>query len=227
MEDEKISVTYDTLLEMLRNEKSREEIQKINTNFYLDAIHYLNEKQQMLKNTEHKTDLFFATEKTKLSIQAGNIVRTLKELYDRRERKIIDMAINKSRTGSSIIDTANLLHEEKILFDKLTSVLMSFRNGVINNVLSGNSPQIIEAKDTESKPVESSGVDKKEDSESSSEAKEDGKKTKFIRFKVPVPKFVGKDLEVYGPFEEEDMASLPTDVANVLINKDRAEEMDQ
>ena len=34
---------------------------------------------------------------------------------------------------------------------------------------------------------------------------------------------MGKDLQVYGPFEEEDIARLPEEAAQVLIDKERAE----
>ena len=40
-----------------------------------------------------------------------------------------------------------------------------------------------------------------------------------------MPKFVGRDLEVYGPFEEEDIANLPGEIADILILKNRAEEI--
>ena len=48
---------------------------------------------------------------------------------------------------------------------------------------------------------------------------------KSIRFIKPVPKFLGTELEIYGPFEENDIASLPSRIAKVLIKKERAEEM--
>ncbi len=47
----------------------------------------------------------------------------------------------------------------------------------------------------------------------------------MVRFISAVPKFVGPELEVYGPFEPEDMASLPKKMANILVKKGRAEFM--
>jgi hypothetical protein len=49
--------------------------------------------------------------------------------------------------------------------------------------------------------------------------------TKLVRFLHAVPKFVGKELEEYGPFAEEDIANLPSEIADVLINKERVEEI--
>ena len=47
----------------------------------------------------------------------------------------------------------------------------------------------------------------------------------LVRFIHAVPKFVGSDLAIYGPFDENDVASLPKDVSEILINKKRAEEV--
>ena len=40
-----------------------------------------------------------------------------------------------------------------------------------------------------------------------------------------MPKFVGPELEEYGPFEEEDIANLPAEIADVLISKAKADEI--
>ena len=48
---------------------------------------------------------------------------------------------------------------------------------------------------------------------------------KSVRFIKSVPKFLGPELEIYGPFEENDIASLPSKIAKILVKKDRAEEM--
>ena len=49
------------------------------------------------------------------------------------------------------------------------------------------------------------------------------KETKRIKFTHYVPKFLGREMEVYGPFEPEDIATIPTELANILIEKGRAE----
>ncbi|HEX2556837.1 MAG TPA: hypothetical protein VHK86_00815, partial [Nitrososphaera sp.] len=47
-----------------------------------------------------------------------------------------------------------------------------------------------------------------------------------VRFIAPVPKFVGKDLRVFGPYEQGEQAELPDDIAQILIRKGRAQELD-
>ena len=50
-------------------------------------------------------------------------------------------------------------------------------------------------------------------------------KTKKIKFLDTVSKFVGRELEVYGPFESGDTEKLPLELADILIDKGRAEEV--
>ena len=109
--------------------------------------------------------------------------------------------------------SSTLLGEEKQLFDSIVELFDKFRYGIVANVLELKSPYVNQAaaepaaEQTEAKPVE------------------EKKETKRVRFLHPVPKFIGQELESYGPFEEEDMATLPSEIADVLISKERAEEI--
>ncbi len=210
-----MNVNYETIFELLRIEKNRDDLQELPETFFDDVLAYSREKQQILDESKIKQDLFSATERDKVSTEMANIRRILKEIYERREKKIIHMAMNKSRTRSNIIDTSKLMKEEKLLFDRIVSTLDKFRDGILLNVLDFRQPFIEENTEASS----SISTEKPE--------KQAEKSTKLVRFLHPVPKFVGKELEVYGPFEEEDMATLPLDIADVLISKGRAEEMNE
>jgi DNA replication initiation complex subunit (GINS family) len=209
-----INITYETLFELLRREKNRDDLQELQPTYFKEVIEYLGEKQRVFEESSHKEDLFSATEREKTLAQLGNIKKIVRELYERREKKIINLALNKSRTGSSIIDTSKLLNEENKFFNTFVAMLNNYREGILANVLNLKEPLI-----DEPKPAE---PEKKEDGKKEGE---ECKPTKMVRFVNPVPKFVGKELEVYGPFEEDDMASLPTDIAELLISKGRAEEI--
>lgn len=201
-----VNITYETLFELLRREKDRESLQKLQDSFFNDVLEYLKEKQVILDRSGE--GLFDSDEKESTREQLKNIMGILKKLYERREKKIMSMAVNKSITQSNIIDTGALLKEEKAMFQSLVATLNTYRAGVLNNVLSMKN---VEVKDMCEEKKE---VEKKEE-----------KDTRFVRFLHAVPKFVGTDLQVYGPFEEEDMANLPSKIAEVLIEKKRAEEI--
>ena len=215
-----ITISYETIFELLRIEKNKDDLQGLPEAFFEDVLAYSREKQQIIDESRAKQDLFSVTERDKVSTEMANIRRILKELYERREKKIFNMALNMSRTRSNIIDTSKLMKEEQMLFDSLVSTLDSFRQGILANVLDFKQPYIQQK--TEAPAASSQSTENKESSvpETPSE-----KTTKLVRFVHPVPKFLGKELEIYGPFEEEDMATLPSQIAEVLIGKGRAEEM--
>ena len=194
---DKVSVTYDSIFEMLMREKGRDELQKLNPDFFNDLVRYMAEKKKAADT--QSTDTFSLEEKGRASRQLYNVSQMLTELYERREKKILNMALIKSRTGADIIDTAPLLGEEKMLFDAAVAQLDYYRNRILHRILNAESSQA-----------------------GQKEVKAD---TKVVRFLHPVPKFVGKELEIYGPYVEEDIAGLPAEIADVLIEKGRAEEM--
>ena len=47
----------------------------------------------------------------------------------------------------------------------------------------------------------------------------------LVKFLHPVPKFVGTDTKVYGPFNPSDTIELPIETANLLIKKQKAEKI--
>lgn len=215
-ESQAINITYETLFDILRAEKEKNELQKLEPNFFQHVVDYLKEKLSILEGREGQSELFSAEEKRKTRIQLENIQKILKELYERREKKIINLALDKSKTKSSLIDTSALLKEEYSLFNLLLFMLDSYRENVLMNVLAAKIPVIDkkEEKKEELKPAKAE-----------TEAAETND-TILVRFVHAVPKFVGKELEEYGPFEEEDVASLPADIAKILVGKGRAEKID-
>jgi DNA replication initiation complex subunit (GINS family) len=211
-----MNINYETIFELLRIEKNRDDLQELPETFFDDVLAYSREKQQILDESKAKGDIFSVTEKDKVATEMMNIRRILKELYERREKKIIHMAINKSRTRSNIIDTSKLMKEERMIFDSIVLTLDKFREGILGNVLDFRQPFIEnEKEEAPAAPDKIAPVSAVE------------KPTKLVRFIHPVPKFLGKELEVYGPFEEEDMATLPSEIAEVLISKGRAEEISE
>ncbi len=207
-----ITINYETIYEILRREKGRDEIQKLEPEFFANLVEYLQNKISLLEDSKNKMDLFSSAEHAELRTQMENINRMIKELYERREKKVIMLALNKSRTGSDIIDSSNLLVEEKLFFDEIILSMDRYRKGILVKVTNGKFPDIA----SQCPP---------EQTNSSVDLPTEQNGTKLVRFLKPVPKFVGKELEVYGPFQEDDMANLPSEIANVLISKERVEEM--
>ena len=197
-----VVITYETLYELLRREKSRADIQKLDKEFFNDVIKYIKDKTEILESQKSKENVFAAKEIERTTKQMESISRILKELYEKRETKLIELALLNSR-DNGVVDISLLLPEEVRFYESLKDQLNMYRKGILFNVISGKMPTLEEPKTIKS----------------------DFQNRMLVRFKNPVPKFIGSNGFVYGPFEEEDIANLPEDVANLLIKNERAEEI--
>ena len=200
-------VTYENLYEILREEKQKKELQAIDKNFYKNMVKYLKEKQKMIDAQQGKDSLFSAEIK-RTQKQVENVRKMLRELYERREYKIMQLAMFSSRSGLKE-DTSNMLAEERKLFAGLLEESSRYRKGILDNMLLLQLPK----------------VDDEEKTKELKRAEHQEKENKLVRFIHPVPKFVGMDMNVYGPFEAEDISLLPKNIAEVLTRKSRAEEI--
>lgn len=205
-----VNITYETLFDLLRVEKSREEIQELSVTFYRDVIAYLQQKEELLKKKEHESDIRAVDELRKLRVQLENIHKLVRDLYERRERKIIDTALNKSRTQSTAITSKHLLPEEILFYEELIKVLDTTRSGVLLRLLQFQEPAL-----HYTSSISTLSVDVKESSSQGI----------LVRFLQPVPCFLGPSLETHGPFLENDVAYLPKDAAQLLVTKQRAERL--
>jgi DNA replication initiation complex subunit (GINS family) len=203
MQAKEINITYETLYEVLKREKDMTDLQKLDANFFADFVSYLNEKKKLLTKED---SLFSYEEKKKVEKQIDNARRIIKDIYERREKKAIGIALIKSRTKSNVVDTSSFLAHEKMLFNEIAKTLDDYRSKIIKNIMDGALPE--------------TGARHHPKAEKQMEPE-----TKLVRFLSAVPKFVGKELEEYGPFEEEDIANLPSEIADLLIGKERAEEI--
>lgn len=210
-----VVLTYETLYEILRKEKNHDELQKIDSNFFTDALNYLREKQQAYDDTLAKNDIFSQSEREKLHIQIANIKKILRDLYDLRERKIINMAINSSRIKTHILDSQHLLPPEQSLFQSIHTVLLQHRQGIVN--------RIIEARDVELMPVVLPPPELH--APETVESPANTSTTKHVKFLDTIEQFVGEELEMYGPYAANDEAELPRELADVLIRQGKASEL--
>lgn len=221
-EDSKeIKITYETLYELLRREKSKDELQKLDESFFRDVLDYLKEKARIVQEAAGKFDMFSVEERENTQNQLNNVRRILKELYERREKKITEMALNKSKTNSNIIDTANLLAKEQELYNETVRTLDSFRKNILLTLLELKPPEIAQQPPPE--PVPEPPIPEPEPGPPEPLPKPEPASDKIkVKFLQKVEQFVGKELELYGPFEPETVAELPKEIADILVNKGSA-----
>ena len=214
---DEIRVTLETLYDILRNEKKREDLQELEETFFIDVVGYLKEKKALMDEKEDDSNIFASGEKEKIEYELRSIKRILKEIYEKREKKIIDIALNKSKTGSDIIDTSAMLREEKFFYEKVLSVLDIQRKGVLLQLFNGNLPDITGTR-TEIKPSLPTPI--KQEKQVTSET--DLTKVRFVN---AMPSFVWKDMKTYGPFDVGEETEIFPEVADLLVRKGRAEKL--
>ncbi|QQG39109.1 MAG: hypothetical protein HYS32_01480 [Candidatus Woesearchaeota archaeon] len=201
-----ILINYETIYESLRREKFRKELQLLDKDFIKNVVKYLKEKEEIIISQKQKGGTF-SKEVEKTENELLNTKKMIKELYEKRESKIMNLALISSRGSQSAEDIKVMLEEEKSLYESLIEPLNSHKKKLLDNLLNGfNSSK-------EADKPEDIKIDEKE-----------GKKS-LIRFLQPIPKFVAEDLNIYGPFDEEDIGFIPEKSAEVLITKNKAEEI--
>ncbi|PIY59931.1 hypothetical protein COY95_04430 [Candidatus Woesearchaeota archaeon CG_4_10_14_0_8_um_filter_47_5] len=210
-----VNITYETLFEFLRREKGRAEIQELEDTFYEDVVSYIKDKETIVA-TSQTTE-----ERTRNQIQLDNTKKIFADLYAKRETKIIELALIEVKTHAPI-STAALLAEERHLFQRLVDDLKQVRESVLQRIIAARLPQLYAQSPHPSFSHPSSGTEAEESASFGEPIT-----YVFVRFLTDVPRFLGEDLEVHGPFKEGDMASIPADIARVLIARDHAKEIEK
>ncbi len=224
---ESIRVTLETLYDILRNEKKREDLQKLEDTFFIDVVGYLREKKALLESQERSTDIFAAGEREKLEYELRSIKRILKEIYEKREKKIIDIALNRSRTGSDIIDTSAMLREEREWYQDILQTMDHYRRSILLRLFNGELPKVMTGSLKTPSEEDIATVVKnpaKHNPTITAPEQQEQDRTK-IRFIRPTPCFVWKDMKKYGPYDSGEETEIYPEVADLLVRKGRAEKV--
>lgn len=221
-----VKITYETLFDLLRREKNRSELQPLDQTFYVDVISYLREKTASLEGKDSSSPLFSHAEKEKIKIQLKNVKKIIVELYELREKKILALAMTQVRTGSKLIDKSSMLLYEHRLFDDAVNLLSSYKENVQLRVLEMVLPEISDSAQTSNRQY--SSAENKTDEETpvkeslSEDRNEEPNPNSKVIFSTDLPKFVGTDKKIYGPYKKGDSDRLPTAIAELLVKKGRA-----
>ncbi len=200
MEENSI-ITYDKIYDLLRLEKYKKELQKLDMDFSIKVANYLKEKEAILENQKGKESVFAENSIAKTKRQIENARAILNEFHERREAKIVQTALFNSRTGQKLQEAGNLLEEEYKFYIELVTLFSIYKEGTLNKTIRGELPSFERPKLSEEK------------------------NEKHLKFLAPVPEFLGEDMKTYGPYGANDEAVLPVKVSKVLIKNNIAEEI--
>jgi DNA replication factor GINS len=192
-------ITYDTLREIQYNERKSEKLYELDDSFYKSVDEYFDRKGP-------KDDL--------VELEMRNAKNILKDILDRRERKILNNALTAVRSGMRI-DTREMTKREEQVFKDVVKIIKKHR----------------ELSMKQNKPVKK--VEKKEEiveeekiePEIKETIQENEPTTTYIKVKIlqELPEMLGADFKSYGPFKEGDIIEIPEQNAEIFINKQKAE----
>jgi len=215
MVDSGVNLTYDSLFVVVLREKSREELQVLPVGFVRDLVGYLVDKRGLL-DSRRSLDAGKGDVDEGLFKQLGNARVLVRDLYECRERKIVRMALIFSKSKSDVVDVSVFLPEERVFFDSCVGVFEDFRGRFFGNIVDGRAPVV----DVPSKFLED--VEGLSDGGERVDKGVDGGVLKSVRFLDDTEVVVDSELRSYGPFKREDVASVPVDLAEVLVSNGKA-----
>jgi DNA replication initiation complex subunit (GINS family) len=196
-------ITYETIRNAHRAEKE-DELQKLQEGFFASVRSWFAHKEKMKDTTS--------------LLEIENAKKLLEDIINRRERKIVLAALSTIRGQ---LPPTNLNDEERKFFDEIVNALKSFRNDM--NEKFRSYADIVEEKVEDAKKIieELKPEDKKEEKIENIFVKPNGKL--MVKILSELPRFVGPNLESYGPLKIGDIITLPEELGKLLVSRKVAE----
>lgn len=149
------------------------------------------------KEMSSREDDTFSDMITKTKKQLENAITLFNELKRTRRRKILNLVLIASETGISKRDFDNMLDFEKELFEDIMKCIDTSDKRLGEIISNGNG-----------------NVKKKEDENT------------MVSFMTDVDEFLGMDGEMMGPFKKSQIANLPKQIAQILIDDKKATQVE-
>jgi DNA replication factor GINS len=116
------TITFELIRRIQREEQRVPKLTKLPENFYQNVAAYLQQKRKLGE----------AKDERRGGLEIKNIERLVEDIFNRRERKILNQAIISVRTGMS---PENLTEEEDVFFNVLLNSLKDRRNNMLKKML--------------------------------------------------------------------------------------------
>lgn len=116
------TITFELIRKIQREEQSSPKLIKLPENFFERVASYLQHKRELVEKKEDR----------KAALEIKNVERLVENIFNRRERKIINQAIITVRTQ---IPPENLTEEEKEFFESLVELIKKRRKEKLEEIL--------------------------------------------------------------------------------------------
>lgn len=118
------------------------------------------------------------------------------------------------------------IDSKRIEMVKAESEIGEFKHGFEDHLKENHGSEAVSSEESAiSEPESQNFADVKGGIGAVSEEADFDEPAKKIMFLTEVAKFIGPELEFYGPFKEGDMAELPIAIANIVVSQGKAKEV--
>lgn len=181
-----MELSYDEIRRIYRLEKNTSRLVEVGEDF-LNALNDFvkGEKEGYLKSLKD------ASSDTKARNYA-NLRKMVEEIFNIREKKLLNYALMSSRTGET--DEEHMALQEKETYRELLKVLKRHK-GLLDNIFVAVSP-----------------------AEKSSPKGKDLNRVS-VRILKDIPSFLGTDMKEYGPFSAGQAVKLPFKISRLLVSR--------
>lgn len=187
MENDEIN--YKILRKIQELEKTSPSLTKINKDFYIKLSEYIKNLEKINKDESNPN------KKKLFNSEIENTKRIALNIYELREKKIVQAALSKVRGGKP--DLKNILNIETKLFESLAQQIIVFRQEILKK---------------RSKTVDNGKVIQKESKKNGREIN----KNPIVRVLENIPDFVGTDMKTYS-LRKNDVLTISNEMYEPLV----------
>lgn len=202
-------ITYARIREIQRDERTKTTLTRMQDNMVELLQIYLREKNSLLEKNKDNKNLFSRDLYSRVEYELKNAIKGIANIFEIREKKIMDKAFHTAKTDVKIKDTSNMLPFEKQLFNQLVTQFNSYNSDCILNILKNNKPVFKSSKIEEK-------VLKREEAFSNK---------LLVRILSDIPALLWENDTTIGPYKNEDVVFLPKKVGMLLIKQNKAQEI--
>jgi len=120
------TITFELIRKIQREEQRVPKLTKLPENFYANVKSYLKQKRRLADK--------------KVALELKNVERLIEDVFNRRERKILNQTIITARTE---IPPENLTKEEKDFFEKITGLIKERRRSELDSLLTQKKEEFV------------------------------------------------------------------------------------
>ena len=186
------------IITYLQKEKEKKTLQNLQKDFYIKVSELLKKYKKQLE--AYKSD---SKEYREVIATIDRLKESLSELINIRIGKIINNTVLEVKEDLNIISEDFLEEEEKLLYTLIKKILKSYKENIQNKIINGEEIDINKFFSDINMNISlyQNKIDKK-----------------IVIIKNQLPKIVGPNGKIYGPFKVEDIIVLNSNFAEKLEN---------